>query len=91
MARGKHKSIPKELKKNISWLEKEGAKIIIGLSECARHKFPPGHIKLLNETEAGFKANGYSGNGVMNLFIVVKDDKLRGLIKERFDADENKL
>lgn len=84
MARGKHKSIPKELKKNINWLEKEGAKIIIGLSECARHKFAPGTIKLLRETDAGFKANGYSGNGVMNLFIVVKDDELREEIRSKF-------
>ena len=84
MSRGKHKSIPKELKKNAAWLEKNGAKIVIGLSECARHKYSPGTIKLLREDEAGFKANGYTGNGVMNLFIVVKDPKLREKIKEKF-------
>lgn len=92
MSRGKHKSIPKELKKNIAWLEKEGAKIVIGLSECARHRYAPGTIKLLHETDAGFKANGYSGNGVMNLFIVVKTDKLRDKIKDRFkegSSDDN--
>lgn len=88
MARGKHKSIPKELKKNIAWLEDNGAKIVIGLSECARHKYSPGTIKLLRETEAGFKANAYSGNGVMNIFIVVKDDELRARIKERH-LDDN--
>lgn len=87
MARGKHKSIPKELKKNIAWLEKEGAKIVIGLSECARHKYAPGTIKILNETEAGFKTNAYSGNGVMNIFIVVKSDELREKIKEKFNAN----
>ena len=87
MARGKHKSIPKELKKTIAWLEKEGAKIVIGLSECARHKYAPGSIKILSETEAGFKANAYSGNGVMNIFIVVKTDELRDKIKEKFSND----
>jgi len=85
MARGKHKSIPKELKKNVAWLESNGAKLIIGLSECARHKYSPGTIKLLKETDAGFKANGYSGNGVMNLFIVIKDLELRKKIKEKFN------
>jgi hypothetical protein len=84
MARGKHKSIPKELKKNVAWLENNGAKLVIGLSECARHKYSPGTIKLLRETEAGFKANAYSGNGVMNIFIVVKDDELREKVREKF-------
>mgnify|MGYP001336025354 CR=1 FL=1 len=84
MARGKHKSIPKELKKNIGWLEKEGAKVVIGLSECARHKYPPGFIKILSETDAGFKANAYSGNGVMNIFIVVKSIELKEKIKLKF-------
>ena len=88
MARGKHKSIPKELKKNIAWLENNGAKIVIGLSECARHKYAPGTIKLLKETKAGFKANAYSGNGVMNLFIVIKDDELREKIRNRHCEEE---
>lgn len=90
MARGKHKSIAKELKKNIAWLENQGAKIIIGISECARHKFSPGTIRLVNETEAGFKAIGYSGNGIMNLFIVVKDAELREKIKEKFNYEPRK-
>jgi hypothetical protein len=88
MARGKHKSIPKELKKNINWLENQGAKIVIGLSECARHKYAPGTIKILSETAAGFKANAYSGNGVMNIFIVVKNDELRELVKEKFNNEQ---
>lgn len=88
MARGKHKSIPKELKKNVNWLEKEGAKIVIGLSECARHKYAPGSIKILNETDAGFKTNGYSGNGVMNIFIVVKPGELRERIREKFSTND---
>ncbi len=89
MARGKHKSLPKELKKNANWLEKQGAKIIIGLCECARHKYPPGSIKILNETDAGFKANAYSGNGVMNIFIVVKPGELREKIREKFSEASN--
>lgn len=90
MARGKHKSIAKELKKSVLWLENNGAKIIVGISECARHKFSPGTLRLTSETEAGFKAIGYSGNGIMNLFVVVKDDELRSKIKEKFNYEPRK-
>ena len=52
VARGKHKSVPKELKHHAQWMEDQGIKIVLGLSECARHKFTPGHIKLVSETDA---------------------------------------
>lgn len=84
MARGKHQSIPKELKKNITWIEAQGAKVILGLCDCARHKFPPGHIKIQGETDAGLRANGYSGNGVMKFFIRCKDDETIAKIREKF-------
>ena len=86
MARGKHKSVPRELKKNINWLEnKLGLKIILGLSACARHKFSPGHIKLVGQTPAGFRARGYSGNGVIDFFIVCRDEELAELILNKFE------
>ncbi len=84
MVKGKHKSVPKELKKNITWLENQGCKIVIGISECARHKYSPGAIKLARETDAGFKAIAYSGNGIMNIFIVTKNNELRELVREKF-------
>ncbi|MCE2928265.1 MAG: hypothetical protein LW817_01380 [Candidatus Caenarcaniphilales bacterium] len=86
MAKGRHQSTPKELKKNFAWLENYGAKIIIGISECARHKYSPGTIKLLRETPAGFKANAYSGNGIMNIFIVTKTPEIRDLVKEKWGS-----
>lgn len=84
MARGKHQSVPKELKQSVDWIERQGAKVILGLCDCARHKFAPGHIKLMGRTDAGFKANGYSGNGVMKFFIRCKDPEVLDLIEERF-------
>lgn len=80
--RGKHKTVPKELKKNIAWIEANGGKIILGLNENARHKFPPGHIKIQNETDAGLRANGYSGNGVIRFFIRCKDEAREKILKK---------
>lgn len=84
MARGKHKTVPRELKQNVAWIESQGAKVILGMSDCARHKFAPGHIKIQGETEAGLRANGYSGNGVIRFFIRCKDDETLEKIKARF-------
>ena len=87
MSRGKHQSVPRELKKNIAWIESQGAKVILGLSECARHKFAPGHIKIQGKTEAGLRANGYSGNGVIKFFIRCKDEETEKAILNRFESD----
>jgi hypothetical protein len=87
MARGKHKTVPRELKKNINWLEnKPGVKIVLGISECARHKYPPGHIRLVEKTGAGFRARGYSGNGVIDFFIVCRDEEILELIAAKFEV-----
>ncbi len=87
MVRAKHKSVPKELKKNFSWLEKQGIKLVLGICECARHRYSPGTIRLVRDTDAGYKAIGYTGNGIMNFFIVVQDEELKEAIKERFSED----
>ena len=84
MAKGKHKSVPKELKKHVSWIEAQGAKVVLGLSECARHKFSPGHIRLVARDDAGLKAIGYSGNGIINFFIVCKSPEIADLMLAKF-------
>lgn len=84
MARAKHKTVPKELKKDMNWFETQGAKLVLGLCECTRHKYSPGHIRLLREEDAGFKAVGYTGNGIMNFFIVCKTKALREQVINRF-------
>lgn len=85
MAKAKHKSVPKELKKSMNWIEAQGAKLVLGLCECARHKFSPGHIRLVRRSEAGFKAIGYTGNGIMNFFIVCKNLEVFKLMEEKFE------
>lgn len=84
MARGRHQSVPKELKKEIKWLEDNGVKVILGLCECARHKFPPGKIKVLREMDGGLKANGYSGNGIINIFLRCKNETIKNKLLKRY-------
>lgn len=91
MARGKHKTVPRELKKNISWIENQGAKIVLGLSSCVRHKFTPGHIRIVEETDAGLRAIGYSGNGVINFFIICKTPELVEQILAKFEDSRRNL
>ncbi len=67
----------------MSWLEAQGAKLVLGLCECTRHKFPAGHIRLLRQEAAGFKAVGYTGNGIMNFFIVCKTSSLAEQVIKR--------
>lgn len=87
MPQGRHRSVAKELKQVIAWIEKQGAKVTMGMSQCVRHKFPPGHVKLNREVDAGFRATGYSGNGVQKFMIYCDDELLREIIKARFGDD----
>ena len=68
MSKGRHKTIPKELKKEMRWIEAQGAKLVLGICESTRHKFSPGHIRLLRKDDAGIKSVAYTGNGIMNFF-----------------------
>ena len=72
--RGKHTSLDKDLKRSVKWLETITGvkKIVIGISEACRHKYPPGYIRVQRVVDAGLKANGYSGKGVTTLFIQVE-------------------
>lgn len=69
--KGKHKTLEKDLKRSVLWLEKQPGvnKVILGFSECCRHKYPPGHIRCKKISSGGITANGYSGTGVTDLFI----------------------
>lgn len=86
MPQGRHRSVAKELKPVIAWIEKQGAKVVMGMSQCVRHKFAPGHVKINREVDAGFRVTGYSGNGVQKFVIYCDDNELRELIKNKFQS-----
>lgn len=83
--RGKHTSLDKNLKKSIKWLESvEGVqKIVLGFSEACRHKYAPGHLRYKMDADGGIKINGYSGNGVVDIFIRISPISLREQVKSQ--------
>lgn len=89
---GKHKTMDKELKRSIDLLSKNQyiSKIVLGRVEGARHSFPPGHIRYKSTVRGGIKINGYSGNGVMDIFIKIepieKIKEIIDLIGERYES-----
>jgi hypothetical protein len=86
----KHQSLDAHVKKNIDWIKTIPgvSKIIIGISESCRHKYPPGHIRFKIDVEAGIKINAYSGNGVTDLFIkidpITQRESIKEIIQNRF-------
>ena len=82
--RGRHTSLSKGLKASVGWLEDRPGvrKVILGLSEACRHKRPPGTLKVRRATDAGLHLNGYSGNGVVKMFLVCDADRRDALAEE---------
>lgn len=81
--KGRHQSVDKHLKKNILWIEKLPGvqKVILGISEACRHKYPPGHIRFRTDVEGGLKAIAYSGTGVTDVFIRIDSIENREHVK----------
>lgn len=87
--RGRHKSLDKDLKRSIRWLENIQAvkKIVIGISEACRHKYAPGHLRFKLDVDGGIKINGYSGNGVVDLFIKIVPITKREEVKTKIELN----
>lgn len=88
--KGRHTSLDKHLKNNILWIEglPPVQKVVLGISEACRHKYPPGHVRFKMDVEGGIKVNGYSGIGITDIFIKIdpisKRAEVKKLIAERF-------
>lgn len=89
--KGRHKSLDKALKLSINWVEKLDSvtKVVLGFSECCRHKYPPGHIRYKMDVDGGIKINGYSGKGVTDIFIRIDPISDRDLIKSKLNERFN--
>lgn len=83
--KGKHTSLDKDLKRNIRWLEELPGvkKVVLGICESCRHRYPPGHIRFKSEVEGGIKITGYSGIGVVDIFIKIEPLSERENIKSK--------
>lgn len=88
--KGRHTSLDKHLKNNILWVEGIFGvqKVVLGISEACRHKYPPGHIRCKMDVDGGIKVTGYSGTGVMDIFIkidpILEREAVKAKITERF-------
>lgn len=80
---GRHQSLDSHVKKNLQWLQGLPAvtKVVIGISESCRHRFPPGYIRFKSDVEGGIKINAYSGNGVTDLFVKIDPISEREAVK----------
>ena len=90
--KGKHKTVDKELKPSIAWLESINyvEKVILGLCESARHKYKPGTLRYQMDLVGGLSLKAYGGRGVMNVHVKIdkakyKEDLLAKL-KKRWDV-----
>ena len=87
----RHKSLDKDVKHNVGWVQDLPfvTKVVIGISESCRHKYPPGHIRFKMDVDGGIKVNAYSGNGVTDLFIKIEPiserEHIKDLLQQRFN------
>ncbi|MBI3735737.1 hypothetical protein HY256_04400 [Candidatus Sumerlaeota bacterium] len=83
--RGLHPSFPKELKNRLNALEKRPdiKRVIMGPTESARHRYSPGHLRYAMDIPGGIKARGYTGGGVIEIYIYCAD---REAIRKELDG-----
>lgn len=87
--RGKHKSLTSDLDRSVRWLESLPAvtKVVLGRTENCRHTYSPGFIRHQRDIPGGFYIKGYSGNGVVDIYVGVEPserENVKALILERF-------
>lgn len=86
---GKHTSLDKELRHGVKWLteQPEVKRVILGIFEPARTKFPKGHFRFQRDVVGGILLNGYGGNGVMRITLIIEEGKRDAVLqkmKEKF-------
>lgn len=94
--RGRHTTLDASLKPEVAWLESraEVSRVILGLAEACRHAYAPGTLRPTRIDRGGFHAIAYSGNGIMNLFVVVDNENsinsVMELMRKRYDLNDPK-
>jgi hypothetical protein len=87
--KGRHKSVEKNLRRSVKWLEsrEKVTRVILGLTDNCRHSYSAGAIRHRRDVPGGFKANGYGGCVIIDMFIGVEPEDLEDVkkeIKEKF-------
>lgn len=89
--KGKHKSVDKELKPTMSWLQglEIVEKVVLGFCESARHAYAPGTLRYRGDSPGGIKINAYGGNGVIDVYVKVSDENKPLLLEKISDRWPN--
>ncbi|TNF69558.1 MAG: hypothetical protein EP298_02310 [Gammaproteobacteria bacterium] len=66
---GRHKSIPREIKRSLSKVLPSNTKIVMNDICSCRHTFTVGALKIVNNQNNSLTLRGYYGSGVVNLFV----------------------
>ena len=66
---GRHKSVPRELKRTLTAALPPDAKVVMSDICSCRHAFKPGTLKVTDSGETTLKLRGYFGSGVVNFFV----------------------
>lgn len=87
--KGSHKSVDKELRPSIQWLESLPyvRKVVLGLCESARHAYKPGTLRYQMDAPGGVKVKAYGGNGVIDVYVKVSlenKEEFQGKLLERW-------
>ena len=87
---GRHQSLDSHCKQSLAWIKTipSVTKIVIGISESCRHRYPPGYIRFRMDVSGGIKVNAYSGNGISDIFIKIDPiedrEKVKMMIKTKY-------
>ena len=76
---GRHKSVPRELKKSLSQNLPSNVKVVMSDIFSCRHRYKVGFLRVIEEDNSNAKIRGYYGNGVANFFIRFSSQKERKL------------
>jgi len=66
---GRHKSVPRALKRALSTVLPKDAKVVMSDICSCRHNFSVGTLKVTENTPCTAKIRGYYGSGIVNFFV----------------------
>ena len=70
---GRHKSVPRELKRALTAVLPADAKVVMNDICSCRHAYKPGTLRVTEQTDNTLKLRGYFGSGVVNFFVKLND------------------
>ena len=76
---GRHKSVPKELKRSLTQYLPNNAKVVMNDICSCRHTYAVGALKVVSEDGVSAKIRGYYGSGVVNFFVKFTSEEDREL------------